>query len=83
MSSNGKELFSSLRMKALTEIPLSRKRKRQEINIVKLNSIEKEEPQAGVTNTIRRIVDVNLVFRELKNGCNKCKSHPLLLTDGI
>ena len=74
MSSNEREVSSSLRMKALTEIRLFRKRKRQEINIAKLSSIKKrkhEEPRAGATNTMRRITDVNLVIRELKNRCRK------------
>ena len=86
MPSNEKEVSSSLRMKDLTEIRLSRKRKRQEINIANLSSIKKrkhEEPRAGATNTMRRIIDVNLVIRELKHGCRKCKSHPLLLTNVI
>ena len=86
MSSNEKELSSSLRMKALTEIRLSRKRKRQEINIANLSSIKKrkhDEPRAGATNTMRRIIDVDLVISELKNGCRKCKSHSLLLTNAI
>ena len=30
---------------------------------------------------MRRITDVNLVISELKNGCRRCKSHPLLLTN--
>ena len=65
MSSNEKEVSSSLRMKALTEIRLSRKRKKQEINIANLSSIIKQkhdEPRAGATNTMRRITDVNLVI---------------------
>ena len=86
MSSNEKEVSSFLRMKALTEIRLSRKRNRQEINITKLRFIKKrkrEELRAGATNAMRRIIDVNLVIRELKNRCRKCKSHPLLLTNAI
>ena len=85
-SSNEKEVSSSLRMKALTEICLSQKRKRQEINIANLSSIRKlkhDEPRARATNTMRRIIDVNVVISELKNGFQRCKSHPLLLTNAI
>ena len=63
MSSNEKEVSSSLRMKAPTEIRLSLKRKRQEINIAILSSIKKrkhKEPRTGATNTMRRTTDVNL-----------------------
>ena len=86
MSSNENEVSSSLRMKALTEIRLSRKRKRQEINIANLSSIKNrkhDEPRARAANTMRRIIDVDLVISELKNGCRKCKSQPLLLTNAI
>ena len=90
MSSNEKEVSSSLRMKALTEIRLSRKRKRQEINIANLSSIKKrkhDEPRAGATNTMRGIIDVNLVISELKNGCSEnvrvahcCSQMPFKMT---
>ena len=75
MSSCGKKVASFLRMKTVDENRISRKRKRQETNIYCKAVLHQKQnfvkPRAGATNTIRRIIDVDLVIRELKKWMQK------------
>ena len=68
----------------MEEITNSKKQKR-EIRNQKLRKARhaKFEKRVEKISQFRRIADFELIVKQLEEGCQKCMSSPLLLTDSI